>query len=509
MVADTVRAACAQDYPSSRFRVVVCDDGADADLRSAVEDLSLEHPNLYYYARIKIKGKPHHFKAGNLIAATEMVELLPGGAGEFIAALDADMMPEPDWLRCIIAHMVIDSKMGLVCPPQLFYNVPENDPLVQSLDPFVHVMEPTKDANGVAWCTGSGYAIRRKALESIGGWPTGSLAEDVYTSSLLLGSGWRTAFVHEALQYGTVPDTYVGHLKQRTRWTLGTLQTAMKLNFCIYGPIVRNMNVLQRLSGFVFPVGALFSICLTITLLTIPIVLISGGTLVAYASNHELRWQIRFAFTTLCLTRIHEFVAYIPSGYRLAQRDAAAHIWMTPYHSLTVLRSFLLPKWLGGRPMKFKSSGSIKGELSEREPRSRAPLWRRCIVMLWNCECHLHLAYVLFMLVAVALSCSRAITSDHPEASWTLLYLLTHAFWPPVLWVICLTAFLTPLIYMVFPPDMPDREELLVRDPKSGVARPKEYWKQQRWRRWSFWHETQWTLCTLYTTVIFIGTFIY
>jgi cellulose synthase/poly-beta-1,6-N-acetylglucosamine synthase-like glycosyltransferase len=104
--------------------------------------------------------------------------------------------------------------------PQLFYNVPDNDPLVQSLDTFVHVMEPTKDANGVAWCTGSGYAIRRKALESIGGWPVGSLAEDTFTSSLLLGSGWKTAFCHEALQYGTVPDTLTGHLKQRTRWTL-------------------------------------------------------------------------------------------------------------------------------------------------------------------------------------------------------------------------------------------------------------------------------------------------
>lgn len=44
---------------------------------------------------------------------------LEGGEAEFIAALDADMIPEADWLRAIIAHMVIDDKMALVCPPQV------------------------------------------------------------------------------------------------------------------------------------------------------------------------------------------------------------------------------------------------------------------------------------------------------------------------------------------------------------------------------------------------------
>lgn len=60
--------------------------------------------------------------------------------------------------------------------------------------------------------------MRRAALEAIGRFPTGSLAEDVCTSSMLLGDGWNTAFVHEPLQFGTVPDSLTSHLKQRTRW---------------------------------------------------------------------------------------------------------------------------------------------------------------------------------------------------------------------------------------------------------------------------------------------------
>lgn len=71
---------------------------------------------------------------------------------------------------------------------------------------------------GVAWCTGSGYVVRRNALDEIGQIPIGSVAEDVLTSTLLLGAGWKTVYVHEPLQYGTVPDSYGSHIKQRTRW---------------------------------------------------------------------------------------------------------------------------------------------------------------------------------------------------------------------------------------------------------------------------------------------------
>lgn len=503
IVLDTTRAACAVDYPQDRFRVVVADDGADPELKKAVENLRDDYPNVFYFARVKVKGVPHHAKAGNLIAVTDFVTKLPGGAGEFIAALDADMIPEHDWLRALVPHLLVNSRLALACPPQLFYNVPENDPLVQSLDPFVHVMEPIKDACGVAWCTGSGYVIRRSALEDIGGWPTGTLAEDTFTSASLLGKGWQTAYVHEGLQYGTVPDTYTGHLKQRTRWTLGTLQSAAKQRFCLYGPIIRKMTFLQRLSGFVFTIDAFFKIFLIISVLTIPVVLVSGGTLVAYANYDQLRWQIRLAFIVLCLTRLNEYVMFLPSGYRLAQRDNGAMLWMAPYHALTVIRSFVLPKWLGGKVMAFSSSGSIKDELNERDPAIRAPLWRRLKVIVWDCKAYLHLAYILFTVAAVITSFVRAF--DYPQASKILLYLLTHAFFPPMLWLICVIAFTVPIRYAIWPPSMPDREELLDRDPKTGIAHPKAHWKQQRWGKKSFAREFLYDGLTIYSAVIFFG----
>lgn len=236
LVLDTAKAACNIDYPRERFRVLICDDGKSKTLQEMTEKTALnQFDNLYYRSRPKYPGVPHHFKAGNLNDALEETARLPGGAANFIAALDADMIPMRDWLRALIPHMLQDPKCSMACPPQvcpcslhfphlrltssqLFYNVPPDDPLCQSLDTFVHISEPIKDSMGVAWCTGSGYVLRRAALQSIGGFPIGSLAEDVCCSSMLLGSGWNTAFIHEPLQFGTVPDSLTSHLKQRTRW---------------------------------------------------------------------------------------------------------------------------------------------------------------------------------------------------------------------------------------------------------------------------------------------------
>lgn len=71
---------------------------------------------------------------------------------------------------------------------------------------------------GWAWNSGSGWVSPRDAIESIGGFPTTSLTEDVYSSTLMAAKGWKTVYVPEALQYGLMPDTFTSHIKQYTRW---------------------------------------------------------------------------------------------------------------------------------------------------------------------------------------------------------------------------------------------------------------------------------------------------
>lgn len=112
---DTVIAALALDYPQDRFRVIVSDDGGSMQLQSWIAEL--QHCNLYYTARNEQDRTG--FKAGNLNHAVRFIEYQLGGPAEFMASLDADMIPEREWLRAVTSHMVLDPELGVVCPSQV------------------------------------------------------------------------------------------------------------------------------------------------------------------------------------------------------------------------------------------------------------------------------------------------------------------------------------------------------------------------------------------------------
>lgn len=113
----TTEAACATEYPSHCFRVLVLDDAGSEELSRRIDTIKKERSNLFYTARKK--GPDHHFKAGNLNHGYRYVEKLEGGAAPFIAALDADMIPDPQWLRALVPHLLRNEEVALVQPPQV------------------------------------------------------------------------------------------------------------------------------------------------------------------------------------------------------------------------------------------------------------------------------------------------------------------------------------------------------------------------------------------------------
>lgn len=115
VIRDTIIAALHTDYPEEKLRLVVSDDGADADLEAMVKAIQKRFPSkkLYYVARKKTPETSH--KAGNLNFAFHFVETLPGGPADFFSGLDADMIVERRWLRASLAHLVNDPQMGYVC----------------------------------------------------------------------------------------------------------------------------------------------------------------------------------------------------------------------------------------------------------------------------------------------------------------------------------------------------------------------------------------------------------
>lgn len=396
----------------------------------------------------------------------------------------------------------------MACPPQLFYNTPRSDPLGQSLDFFVHITEPIKDTLGVAWCTGSGYICRRTALDDIGGIPVGGIAEDVATSNRFIGNGWSTAYVHEPLQFGTVPEDFSSHLKQRTRWAIGTVQNAMDANFYLWGDLTKRMTTRARLSSFLIGVLSFYPLIFTISLFTIPVILILGEPLVIFSSENQFRWLIRTAFATVISRRIMEFILYIPSGYHTGQRYARYQIWMAPYLAQCLLRAFILPKWLGGATSAFKPTGSLGSALNERDADTRKGLFRRLFAILIQCQALFHLLFVYFVIVGAAITTYKCFIIERNTYN-ILQCLITHAWWPPITWIFLASSIWTPVAYAINPPTVPDREELLNRDQKTDIAHPREVTKKIAFGAQAAWFEFEYTSTTIYTVLLFVSTFVY
>lgn len=105
---------------------------------------------------------------------------------------------------------------------QDYYNVPIDDPLGNKaeFDLWFSLYEPLNDRLDSAMCTGTGYIVRRQALEEIGGWPQVESGEDYMCSTKLSDHGWKIAFIPEKLQVGLAPESLRAHVKQRMRWVL-------------------------------------------------------------------------------------------------------------------------------------------------------------------------------------------------------------------------------------------------------------------------------------------------
>lgn len=121
VILDTVKAAAAQNYPSNCFRVFVLDDGHDNALQRAIKQLgSARHDGrakVHYLSRTLRPGAKSFFKAGNLQYGID--ESCRLGSSDFIAGLDADMIPEAQWLRKMVPHLIMSDTNGIVVNPQV------------------------------------------------------------------------------------------------------------------------------------------------------------------------------------------------------------------------------------------------------------------------------------------------------------------------------------------------------------------------------------------------------
>jgi cellulose synthase (UDP-forming) len=205
----------------ANYRVWVLDDGRRPWLRRLSERLGCR-----YLTRPDNAGA----KAGNINHALAHVARLPD-LPEFIAILDADFVPMPDFLYRAMC-LFRDRSVGIVQTPQHFINP---DPIQTNLAAarvwpdeqrlFFDVLMPAKDAWGAAFCCGTSSVIRFEPLMRIGGFPTDSVTEDYLVTLRMKEIGSRTVYLNERLTV-LAPEGLKEYITQRGRWCLGFMQIA-------------------------------------------------------------------------------------------------------------------------------------------------------------------------------------------------------------------------------------------------------------------------------------------
>lgn len=270
-------------YPHKTY---ILDDGK----REEVKQLALRLGCIYLS-----RPTNEHAKAGNINYA------ITKSTGDFIVVLDADMVPQPDFLDRTLGYFE-DEKLAFIQMPQEFYNQDsiqhdqeEKHWHEQSL--FFRVIQPGKNySNSAFWC-GSPSIVRRKALQGVGGVATETITEDIHTSVRMHKSGWSSYFLNEVLAYGIAPQTLKSFLVQRLRWAQGTMQLYRSSESPLW---VKGLTIRQRLS-YLSSFLAYFESFQKLILIMMPVFIIMFNVFPMQVNVFEflLRWAPYFALAIL------------------------------------------------------------------------------------------------------------------------------------------------------------------------------------------------------------------
>jgi cellulose synthase (UDP-forming) len=218
VVAETVRAAVAMDYPD--FAVHVLNDGYVAKKENWE---AIERAARSLGASCVTRRAPGGAKAGNI--NNGLRETGGEGGRPIVVVFDADHVPHRDFLRRTIPHFA-DPSVGFVQAPQYYKNYRENLVTRSSWEQqqlfFGPICRGKNRMNAATMC-GTNMAIRRDALLAVGGVAEESIAEDFLTGMRIHQRGMKSVYVPEILAEGLAPEDYLAYAKQQFRWARGAL----------------------------------------------------------------------------------------------------------------------------------------------------------------------------------------------------------------------------------------------------------------------------------------------
>lgn len=227
--------------PINHPKIIILNDGrvAGKDNWKSIEALC-QRLGVSHIAR----ANPGGFKAGNINnGITSISTDDPEKTVDLI--FDADMRARKDCYTELVRPLSNHS-IDFVQSPQRYKN--DNNSWVAQASGahqifFFDYVCPAKAKDNALFLCGTNFAIRRTALEKIGGIDEEFITEDYATSIKLHSIGLRGVLQPKVLAIGLAPNNLKEYFNQQTRWSKGSFDTSFKyLRELLFG----TMNVRQK-----------------------------------------------------------------------------------------------------------------------------------------------------------------------------------------------------------------------------------------------------------------------
>jgi cellulose synthase/poly-beta-1,6-N-acetylglucosamine synthase-like glycosyltransferase/peptidoglycan/xylan/chitin deacetylase (PgdA/CDA1 family)/spore germination protein YaaH len=217
VIVPTVKSLLVQDYPGP-LDILVVDDGSPDDTLGTAQRAFADEP------RVRVLTKPNGGKASALNYG------IARASGEIVVALDADTLFDPDAVKYLIQPLA-DPHVGAVAGNA---KVGNRINLVTRWQALEYITSQNLDRRAFALLDcimvvpGAIGAWRKALVQEVGGFSGDTLAEDQDLTLSIGRGGYRVAYADRAIAWTEAPDTIAALVKQRFRWSYGTLQCAWK-----------------------------------------------------------------------------------------------------------------------------------------------------------------------------------------------------------------------------------------------------------------------------------------
>lgn len=222
VIVDSVRRVLASE--NVELEILVIDDGSKDATSAVVTEAYGNEP------RVRLLTLENGGKARALNEGLKLAK------GDVIIALDADTRFQPQTVASL-ARWFADPEIGAVAGNAKVGNRFNLVTRWQSVE-YVTAQNLERRAltqfDAITVVPGAVGAWRRAALDSVGGYPTDTLAEDQDLTIAIQRQGWRVGYDIDAIAWTEAPESFRALAKQRFRWSYGTLQCLWK-----HGSILR------------------------------------------------------------------------------------------------------------------------------------------------------------------------------------------------------------------------------------------------------------------------------